>query len=311
MQDSDLVFVDGNGVRQVVSTAQPLPIAGSISASTVTTATAADPSYVEGSATNPLSVDLSGHLRGVDSTGKLAQATAGSDATKAVSVQGITGGKAVPVSAASLPLPSGAATSAKQPALGTAGTASADVLSVQGIASMTALKVDNSAVTQPVDGGTASGSAVANPPVTVGARAATTNPTAVADGQVVNAMVTKHGKLVTVDGAPRELRGTQKATLSNTTAETTIVTAGAAGIFNDIYGLVLANTGVTTTKVDIRDATAGTIIGTFEVPAGETRGFMLPAGSAIPQTTAANNWTAQCASATTAMEITALYIKTT
>lgn len=49
-------------------------------------------------------------------------------------------------------LPSGAATSAKQPALGTAGTASTDVITVQGIASMTALKVDGSAVTQPVSG---------------------------------------------------------------------------------------------------------------------------------------------------------------
>lgn len=58
----------------------------------------------------------------------------------------------LPVSAASLPLPTGAATEAKQPALGTAGTASTDVLTVQGIASMTALKVDGSAVTQPVSG---------------------------------------------------------------------------------------------------------------------------------------------------------------
>lgn len=57
-----------------------------------------------------------------------------------------------PVSAASLPLPTGAATSAKQPALGTAGSASTDVLTVQGIASMTALKVDGSGVTQPVSG---------------------------------------------------------------------------------------------------------------------------------------------------------------
>ena len=47
-------------------------------------------------------------------------------------------------------LPTGAATAAKQPALGTAGSASADVITVQGIASMTALKVDGSAVTQPV-----------------------------------------------------------------------------------------------------------------------------------------------------------------
>lgn len=55
-----------------------------------------------------------------------------------------------PVSAASLPLPAGASTAAKQPAIGTAGAASADVISVQGVAGMTALKVDGSAATQPV-----------------------------------------------------------------------------------------------------------------------------------------------------------------
>lgn len=38
-------------------------------------------------------------------------------------------------------LPTGAATAAKQPALGTAGTSSADVITVQGVASMTALQV--------------------------------------------------------------------------------------------------------------------------------------------------------------------------
>jgi hypothetical protein len=43
----------------------------------------------------------------------------------------------LPISAASLPLPAGAATEAKQPSLGTAGTASTDVLSIQGIAAMT------------------------------------------------------------------------------------------------------------------------------------------------------------------------------
>lgn len=57
-----------------------------------------------------------------------------------------------PVSASSLPLPTGAATSAKQPALGTAGSASSDVITVQGVTSMTALKVDGSGVTQPVSG---------------------------------------------------------------------------------------------------------------------------------------------------------------
>src|SRR4029077_14577968 len=49
-------------------------------------------------------------------------------------------------------LPTGAATAAKQPALGTAGTASADVITVQGIASMTALKVDGTGGTFPISG---------------------------------------------------------------------------------------------------------------------------------------------------------------
>ena len=42
-----------------------------------------------------------------------------------------------PVSAVTLPLPTGASTAVKQPALGVAGTASADVISVQGVANMT------------------------------------------------------------------------------------------------------------------------------------------------------------------------------
>lgn len=45
------------------------------------------------------------------------------------------------VDVTSCALPTGAATAAKQPALGTAGTASADVISVQGIASMTPVQV--------------------------------------------------------------------------------------------------------------------------------------------------------------------------
>lgn len=44
----------------------------------------------------------------------------------------------------------GAATAAKQPALGTAGTASADVISVQGVASMTPLQTRNSGTATPV-----------------------------------------------------------------------------------------------------------------------------------------------------------------
>lgn len=56
----------------------------------------------------------------------------------------------VAISAAALPLPTGAATAAKQPAIGTAGTPSADVLSIQGIPSMTPLIIAGNTTTTAV-----------------------------------------------------------------------------------------------------------------------------------------------------------------
>src|SRR6185437_13000416 len=92
-----------------------------------------------------------GNLVGVSSSNPLpiTLANTGANST-AVKVDG--SAVTQPISAASLPLPTGAATAAKQPALGTAGTASSDVITVQGITSMTPLKVDGSGVTQPVSG---------------------------------------------------------------------------------------------------------------------------------------------------------------
>lgn len=112
---------------------------------------------------------------------------------------------------------------------------------------------------------------------------------------------------VMVAGSPRALKGTFQVSLSNTTTETTIL-AATASTFHDIYGLILANTGATTTKVSIRDDTAGTVRAIIEVPTLETRGFMLPVDSAVPQTAVNKNWTAQCASATTALEVTGFYV---
>lgn len=132
--------------------------------------------------------------------------TAGTASTDVLTVQGKSGmtalvvdGSAViqPVSAASLPLPSGAATAAKQPALGTAGTASSDVVSVQGIASMTALKVDGSAVTQPVS--------AASLPLPTGASTAAKQPALGTAGTASVDVLTVQGKAgmtaVVVDGS--------------------------------------------------------------------------------------------------------------
>lgn len=113
---------------------------------------------------------------------------------------------------------------------------------------------------------------------------------------------------VIVAGAPRSLKGIQQTSVSNTTSETTIITA-VASTFLDVYGLILANTGASTTKVTIKDATAGTTRAVIEVPTLETRGFMLPVDSAIPQSAVNNNWTVTCGTATTALEVTAMYVK--
>lgn len=131
--------IDGSAVTQ--------PVSGTV------TANAGTGTFAVSAASLPLPTGAA------TSAKQPALGTAGSASSDVISVQGVSGmtslkvdGSAVtqPISAASLPLPSGAATSVKQPALGTAGSASADVISVQGVSGMTALKVDGSAVTQPV-----------------------------------------------------------------------------------------------------------------------------------------------------------------
>lgn len=108
-------------------------------------------------------------------------------------------------------------------------------------------------------------------------------------------------------GAPRLLKARQNTTIT-TTAETTIVTA-IASTFNDLYGLVLANTSATATEVTIRDVAAGSVQVSFIVPAGETRGFMVPVDSALTQSTVNTAWTAQLGTAVTSLKVTALYVK--
>jgi hypothetical protein len=105
----------------------------------------------------------------------------------------------------------------------------------------------------------------------------------------------------------RATKGRQFATISNTN-ETPIVTAGASDVFNDLYGLILTNSGATATKVSVRDVAAGSVVATFEITAGGTVDFILPVDSALTQTTAASVWTAQLSAATT-LEVTALYVK--
>lgn len=106
-------------------------------------------------------------------------------------------------------------------------------------------------------------------------------------------------------GGGRLNRDAQATTITDQT-ETTIVTAGGAGVFKDLYGLIVSNTSATPVRVDIRRATAGSILFSLWCPAGQPAGFTVP-GAAIPQTTAANNWTATASASVTDLRITALY----
>ena len=90
-----------------------------------------------------------------------APGTAGSPSTNVVSVQGVTSGTAVPVSAAALPLPSGAATAANQTVVqGTAGSPATAVVSVQGVSGGTSLPVSAAALPLPSGAATAANQTV-------------------------------------------------------------------------------------------------------------------------------------------------------
>ncbi len=481
-----IIFNNG-GTYNFVSAAQPLPITGSITATnpSVGTTGAAIPSSAtllgasDGTNLQPLQVDASKNLKVLVENASLAVTGTFWQATQ-------------PISAASLPLPTGASTAAKQPALGVAGTPSADVLTVQGITSMTPLKVDGSGVTQPVSGtfwqatqpvsiasavtvaqataaslnatvvgtgtfavqaaqsgawnitnisGTVSlptgaateatlaklaiaqatalgtnsgpliqgsvttaaptyttgninplslttsgalrvdlgatsanataikvdGSAVTQPVsgtvsitansavnvaqingvtplmgngvtgtgsqrVTIasdntvlpavgagatgsavpanasyqGFDASTALPTAATAGNTVGGMSDKYGRQVVLPVTIRDLVGTQTTTITVAT-ETTIVTA-AASTFNDLIMLVVSNTSATAVRVDFRDTTAGSILFSLYLPAGDTRGFSL-GGVPIPQTSVNTNWTAQVSSAVTDIRVYAVFAK--
>lgn len=198
-----------------------------------------------------------------------------------------------PVSAASLPLPTGAATAAKQPALGTAGTASADVITVQGIASMTALKVDGSAVTQPVSGtfwqATQPVSA-ASLPLPTGASTSAKQPalgtagTASADVITIQGIASMTKLLVTPDAGStvQPVAGTASgASISafNSAASNNLTAVKASA--GNIYSIIAINTTATIYYLKLFDGTptmgATNAIGNIPIPANTSAaGVVIP-----------------------------------
>lgn len=160
----------------------------------------------------------------------------------------------------------------------------------------------------PIQGDVAAGVANSGNPIQAGGLGKTAFPTAVADGQRVPMLLSKFGEPL-VRHALRGNVGKQKTTITNSVTETTIITADASFTL-DVVAFIFANTGTATTAVSIRDATAGTVMQVVEIPAGETRGYVLPgSGLGFQQAAANNNWTAQCSVATTDLNVWALFEK--
>lgn len=144
--------------------------------------------------------------------------------------------------------------------------------------------------------------------VPIGVVGYTSFPSAVANATRVPSIGDKIGRVL-VAGAARAWKATQTATIT-TGAELTIVNPINATTFADIYGVLLANTGATTCKVDFRYGTGSAIVFSVESATGVTSGWMLPVDSAIPGSlsTANVSWTAQ-ASATAAINVSTFYVQ--
>lgn len=159
--------------------------------------------------------------------------------------------------------------------------------------------------TRTVTGDVAHGTADSGSPVKIGGKGRTTNPTAEADGDRVDATFDDLGRQVVVLNQVRDLTGRQATTLSNTT-ETTIVTA-VASTFLDLVLLVLTNATATAVSVTIRDDTAGTILGIFDLAANG--GAVIPFAVPISQAVVNKPWTAQLSAGSITVHVFAQFVK--
>ena len=195
-----------------------------------------------------------------------------------------------PVSAASLPLPTGAATAAGQPTVAGSGSTTSGQTGNLDMAAVTssspaytngqtnafslttagALRVDGSAVTQPVSAASlplpsgaataanqtswqsATGSAAPSNASYAGARAENAEPTPTSNGNLTGLAVGLEGKLITLPFANKENMVRGSASQTGTSA-TTLIAAQGAGVKIYVTGVQCKNSGSTATVVTLND----------------------------------------------------------
>jgi hypothetical protein len=148
----------------------------------------------------------------------------------------------------------------------------------------------------------------------VGVRATTANQTPSTDGKLVPPVADHAGRTVVTHVQVRELVGIQTTTISASTAETTIITAGGAGVFNDLCQLIITttNSGAAAT-ITIKDATAGTTRMVVDYPnqAAFPAPLIIPFSVPVPQAVSNANWTATVSANASSVKITAVFAKNT
>jgi len=138
-------------------------------------------------------------------------------------------------------------------------------------------------------------------PIKIGGKARQANPTAVAALDRVDATFDDVGRQVVVLNNVRDLEVHQHTEIASSSSETTILSAGAAGIFHDLTQLILTNQTATAVNVTIKDATAGTT--RMIIALAASGGAVIPFPTPVTQAAAANNWSATLSSAAVTVDI--------
>lgn len=172
------------------------------------------------------------------------------------------------------------------------------------------LSSDTTANSNPflVAGGVASGAADSGNPVKIAGVARNAAPAATSNGNRIDLYSDLAGRPVVTVGAPRELKAWQQTTITSSAAETTIVTAGGSGVFNDLTSLTFSNSSATATLITLKDSTAGTTRSIISLAGGQNLVIPMVDGNGV-QSSSNANWTVTCGTSVASIYVTAQFNK--
>jgi hypothetical protein len=120
-------------------------------------------------------------------------------------------------------------------------------------------------------------------------------------------LIDQYSRYVLVLGTAAQNIGTANITLTASTTETTLVT-GIPGKYCHLRSIIIANTdAAANSRIDLRDATAGTVVHQWQVPANTTLSLNGGGGVFIPQRGQGRNWTITCGTSASSILVSVTY----